>query len=342
MDSVISVIIPIYNMEAYLARCLDSVINNTYRNLEIICIDDGSKDGSLEILRQYEKKDSRIVVIAKENGGVSSARNAGLDRMTGEFVVFIDPDDFVHPQFFELMLQAQQETGADYVMGRFQKVTDEDLPVHYEHNVFTSEAVSCITRKQLFRGVDYRRYCTIRLIRTAPIGALRFRTGMPYGEDTTFVAELWEQAPWMKACDIPFQIYYYYQRTASASNVSGEQKKLGMLRLFSEKASLSTLNEEIYLDHVIRFSVTSRETVLYLSPDKKTAKAFRDILKKQIPLLRRTSTYSKKEKLAMLLFIRFPILHLLYRAKKEPGFLHWVRTERKKRRQRPNNGTRPK
>ena len=105
-QSLISVIIPIYNMEQYLERCLDSVLNNTYRNLEIICVDDGSTDSSLEILRRWEEKDPRIVVITKENGGVSSARNAGLDRMAGDYVSFVVSDEFVHPQYFEALLFA--------------------------------------------------------------------------------------------------------------------------------------------------------------------------------------------------------------------------------------------
>ena len=78
MSPLISVILPIYNMESYLPRCLDSILGNTYQNLEILCVDDGSKDRSLEILRQYAEKDSRIVVITKESSGVSSTRNAGL------------------------------------------------------------------------------------------------------------------------------------------------------------------------------------------------------------------------------------------------------------------------
>ena len=110
-EPLISVIIPIYNMEFYLERCVDSVLNNTYQNLEVICVDDGSTDHSMEILRRYEAADPRIVVIAKENGGVSSARNAGLDRMTGEYVTFIDSDDFVHPQYVELLYRAVQDTG---------------------------------------------------------------------------------------------------------------------------------------------------------------------------------------------------------------------------------------
>ena len=103
MDPTVSVIIPVYNMESYLERCLDSVLNNTYRNLEVICVDDGSTDGSLQILRRYEQTDKRIVVITKENGGVSSARNTGLDHASGNFVSFVDPDDLLHPQHYELM-----------------------------------------------------------------------------------------------------------------------------------------------------------------------------------------------------------------------------------------------
>ena len=109
-EPLISVVIPVYNMEQYLARCLDSVLNNTYRNLEVLCVDDGSRDRSLEILREYEKRDSRIIVIAKENGGVSSARNAGLDRMTGELVESeieielpgIMPGTYVGAEFHEI------------------------------------------------------------------------------------------------------------------------------------------------------------------------------------------------------------------------------------------------
>ena len=126
MDPLVSVIIPIYNMEAYLARCLDSVLNNTYRNLEIICVDDGSTDGSAEILRAYAEKDSRIVPIFKENGGVSSARNAGLDRMTGEYVTFVDPDDFVHPQYVELLYRALKESGTEIAICGFETVADEN------------------------------------------------------------------------------------------------------------------------------------------------------------------------------------------------------------------------
>ena len=97
----ISVIIPVYNVEKYLERCLDSVINQTFEEIEIICVNDGSTDNSRKILEEYKNKDSRVVIIDKENGGLSSARNAGMKVATGKFISFIDSDDWVNLSFLE-------------------------------------------------------------------------------------------------------------------------------------------------------------------------------------------------------------------------------------------------
>ena len=100
----ISVIIPVYNVEKYLKRCLDSVINQTYKNLEIILIDDGSTDKSGNICDEYAAKDKRIIVIHKENGGLSDARNKGLDICTGDYISFIDSDDWIENGFYEYVV----------------------------------------------------------------------------------------------------------------------------------------------------------------------------------------------------------------------------------------------
>ena len=89
-ETLLSVIIPVYNVEEYLAKCLDSILGQTYQNLEVILVNDGSKDGSGSICDAYAQKDSRIRVIHKENGGLSSARNAGMDAATGEYITFVD------------------------------------------------------------------------------------------------------------------------------------------------------------------------------------------------------------------------------------------------------------
>lgn len=101
----ISIIIPVYNVEKYLVKCLDSIINQTHKNLEIILINDGSKDKSLNICKWYEKRDSRIIVIDKINEGVSIARNAGIEAATGNYIGFVDPDDWIEPNMYENMLR---------------------------------------------------------------------------------------------------------------------------------------------------------------------------------------------------------------------------------------------
>ncbi|WP_157837153.1 glycosyltransferase [Geminisphaera colitermitum] len=118
-DSILcSVIVPVYNVAGEIKRCLDSLLGQTLREIEILCIDDKSTDNSLEILRDYEKKDSRIKIIALEkNCGVSVARNQGLAIASGEYIGFVDPDDFVDPDFYEKLYSCAAETKSDIVKG---------------------------------------------------------------------------------------------------------------------------------------------------------------------------------------------------------------------------------
>lgn len=121
----VSVVIPVYNVENYLAECLESVCNQTYQNLEIIVVDDGSTDGSGRICDEYSIKDSRIQVIHKRNGGLSDARNAGLERATGKYISFIDSDDAVDEEFIEALLEECQHSGAEIAVCRYEKFDNE-------------------------------------------------------------------------------------------------------------------------------------------------------------------------------------------------------------------------
>lgn len=109
----VSVIVPIYNVEAYLRRALDSILSQTHKDWEAILVDDGSTDSSGEIAEEYAKRDRRFKVVHKENGGLSDARNAGLQHISGEHLLFLDADDFFHPQLMELCLKAIQRDGSD-------------------------------------------------------------------------------------------------------------------------------------------------------------------------------------------------------------------------------------
>ena len=115
----VSVIIPVYNVRQYLRESLDSVLHQTYHNLEIIIVDDGSTDGSGEICDEYAQRDDRVIVIHQENRGLSAARNAGLDRMTGDLASFLDPDDAYASQYIELMVSAMMKEDVDLVICRF-------------------------------------------------------------------------------------------------------------------------------------------------------------------------------------------------------------------------------
>ena len=105
----ISVIVPAYNVKSYLKRCTNSIINQTYQDLEIILVDDGSTDGTGILCDQIAQEDSRIVVIHKENGGLSDARNAGLDICAGDFISFIDSDDYIEPDMYECMMEEMKD-----------------------------------------------------------------------------------------------------------------------------------------------------------------------------------------------------------------------------------------
>lgn len=117
MNEKISIIIPVYQVEAYLPKCLNSVIRQTYKNLEIILIDDGSKDRCGRICDEYAKRDSRIRVIHKENAGVANARNDGIKYATGDFISFIDSDDWIAGDAYEILYQGLKKYGADCAVG---------------------------------------------------------------------------------------------------------------------------------------------------------------------------------------------------------------------------------
>ena len=115
----ISVIVPVYNAEKYLKKCLDSLVNQSYKDLEIILVNDGSQDGSEKICKDYEEKDSRIILINKNNGGPSSARNLGIEKANGEYLSFIDSDDYLALDFYEKLEKSITKNNADIAFCKY-------------------------------------------------------------------------------------------------------------------------------------------------------------------------------------------------------------------------------
>ena len=132
----VSIIIPTYNVEMYLVECMESVIHQTLKDIEIICINDGSTDGSLEILKSYAQKDDRIVLVDKENGGYGIAMNIGLEKATGEYIGIVEPDDFVKLDMYESLYQIAKDNDLDFVKAdfyRFKRTDEDDMNLFYNH-----------------------------------------------------------------------------------------------------------------------------------------------------------------------------------------------------------------
>ena len=209
----VSIIIPVYNVQDYLARCVDSVLTQTYTDLEIILVDDGSIDISGDICDEYALHDARVRVIHKENGGLSDARNAGLDVARGNYVAFIDADDYVHPSFVELLLKTINETGAQIAVSTWQELKDGDKP----RKVKTKRhRCTILTQEEAISSVFYQKKlnhsaCS-RIFETQLFNNLRFPEGMLY-EDLAIIYPLLCKVEKVALINTP--MYYYMHRQGS-------------------------------------------------------------------------------------------------------------------------------
>ena len=183
----ISVIVPVYKVEQYLDRCINSLVSQTYQNLEIILVDDGSPDRCPEICDEWAQKDGRIRVIHKPNGGVSSARNAGLEQARGEWVFFVDSDDFLPETALEGLMERQKEYGADLVCGSFHiikrgnKSFDKTYPERAIPRQDFADNLPFLV-DELYWSACGKLFCT-HIVRKHNIV---FPQGIPMGEDATF------------------------------------------------------------------------------------------------------------------------------------------------------------
>lgn len=144
----ISVIVPIYNIEQYLKNCVDSIINQSYKNLEIILVDDGSTDNSGKMCDEYKNSDARVKVIHKENGGLASARNIGLDNATGNYIGFIDGDDIIHPDFYSTLYNLLLKENVDIAECNF-------LRIPMENSLEVEKILSEENKKQDIENIKY-------------------------------------------------------------------------------------------------------------------------------------------------------------------------------------------
>ena len=188
-EPLISVIVPVYDVEKYLSKCLDSLLAQTWRNLEIIVVDDGSPDGSWDIMQDYAARDSRVRIFRKKNGGVSAARNFGMDAAEGEYLGFVDSDDWVSPHYLEWMAEAMQEQSVPMVLVDYLDVQEGDREP--EERLNDRPAARKITTEHYPQtGREVGGNAWRMLCHRSVVEDIRFDESLRYAEDPSFSRRL--------------------------------------------------------------------------------------------------------------------------------------------------------
>jgi glycosyltransferase involved in cell wall biosynthesis len=227
MLKLVSVIVPVYNVEDFLERCLESLIKQTYKNLEIIVVDDGATDSSGEICDKYTSIDERIIVVHKKNGGLSSARNAGLEVMSGDYFTFVDSDDFLHVKSVETWVSLLEQHNLDIVVGWFKEFYGREK-INEEINFSNYELINSKEMFRMLLGEDDRITTAWgKLFDSTKFKELRFDESKLFAEDMFYFEDVFSDN-WRIGFDKNI-FYYYSQEGVSLVRSKYNIKKLNRL-----------------------------------------------------------------------------------------------------------------
>lgn len=252
MDSLISVIVPIYNVEDYLDRCVDSIINQTYKNLEIILVDDGSPDNCPKMCDDYAKKDSRIKVVHKKNGGLSDARNAGMKVATGEYVSFIDSDDYISLDFYETLLQTIVDNDSDIVECSVVKFYEDNNFDEYSDDLKVTNYDTLYALDGLINENPFKQHVWNKLYKSSVALDIPYAVGK-LNEDEFWTYQVFGKAK--KVTRINKTMYYYFQRGSSIMGNGYNIKRLDALE--------GKMNRQAYIEKNFSTLATKAKVDLY-------------------------------------------------------------------------------
>ncbi len=346
-NELISVIIPVYKVEDYLRRCVDSVLNQTYKNLELILVDDGSPDGCPAICDEYAAKDSRVHVIHKENGGVSSARNAGLDYVfsregecpQGGYIAFIDSDDWVHPYYFERLIRAGKKHNAQIVICDYMMVTG-NVPFEEESND------GAVVVNPLLENVDrwIRRTIWARIYSVNAVNTFRFNNNLKWGEDSEFGYRVFgwcneqEKANRGKGCVVylPNKLYFYFQREASVTHSLSDLEKNETVKWFVSQAKNTSIDEETratFLKWTCKETLANRYLGSYGKHREEIKKDIGEVIQECRSIQKQRHLLPKKDWILFQFLFACPSLYRLFRIIDDPTLLKWEKMQKQKRKE---------
>lgn len=305
--NMISVIIPVFNTKQYLQMCLDSILAQTYQNLEIIFIDDGSTDGSAELLDSFVQLDSRIRVIHQKNGGVSSARNRGIEEAKGDWLSFIDSDDMLDPAMYSTLMKLIQTYDVRIAHCSYSRINGDVVKhignsgaVHLQN---TAQALECLLTGKLFVGS-----CWTKLYDRTLFETVRFSTGIRTNEDMLVNFQLFSQVEQSAFADV---CRYHYVTSETSSCIRTPQRKRAEDLLTVNRRMLAE-NAAPELEDILRRRVLGALFSCYkascyeVKPDRAWQKQIADEINR---MYSQGHSFSKRTELEYWLLRRMPGLY---------------------------------
>lgn len=301
-EEMISVIVPVYMGEQWLPRCIESIRNQSFQNLEIILVNDGSPDNSGKVCEEYAGLDDRITVVHKENGGLSDARNAGIAASSGQYIMFVDEDDYIHPDMVQILYRTMQETNADMVLCDFVPVPDEakiDYPA-----ITQVESPVCFEGGEVMNQLYYRNLLTVvawnKLYKRAVFNAHGYIKGRVHDDESAihYILHACKKTAYLKE-----KLYYYVQREGSITSKRRWNYYSDSWQAYEER--LAFLEENGYeemasftKEHMLHYAVTYWKMLKGSTTAKAIAngmrKTFKDLLKHEDVRQRLSSKLMRK------------------------------------------------
>ena len=331
MSAMVSIIIPVYNLENYIENCLNSIINQTYKELEILCIDDGSKDRSGEIITKMTENDNRIVYIRQENAGVSAARNNGLDHAKGEYIMFADGDDYMHYQAVELLVKCIEEKQCNMIFGGSVVTPKTD----YKMNEITSFSYTEIIEETLFDdGPDMAVWG--KIFKKEILSDMRFLLGITNAEDYNFMLRLMYKTKNDWGYRIDPVVYYYFVRGDSASLDAFSKKNITEIYANEKNAEFFYDKEDSYLNaQSLKFLLKAMffvRTKSIATPFEKEAKtAVKNAWKRNRSHFYKASKISLLNKIVFTVFYYSRHAYELFRVIQDPTMKDFYKNRKNKR-----------
>lgn len=316
IQPLISIIIPVYNIDNYVSRCVESVISQSYENLDILLIDDGSDDASGEICDQYGEKYSRIRVIHKANGGLSEARNVGIEAAKGEYIAFLDGDDFITKNYVANLFNAIEQSLCDLAISMFMNVVDgQKINLNTDDVLENFRVVSseeCLKSLLYQKGIETS--APGKIYKRELIGDLRFPVGKLY-EDVMFTVQMIARSA--RVAIIDNVDYMYYQRQGSIQYQQFDRRKMDSIRHSLELEQFIEQNypKLIGASHCRRFNAVCN-IVLQIPPGEfpeEKQYLWTMIKKLRVEVIADPESRMKSKIAASVSFLGYGILRILYK-----------------------------